>query len=183
MADEMHHALLISEAATQFHENSSPRLWHPHFSWAWLGAAPDTFILDKRSAVLGDDPAPDVSTNLSAEEAREGLAESAYITAGAESEAPPCPSMSNKPIKKQFVRPSSRQLLTLVNRIWRSKPSLRVRLVLSRFLRSIQHSSHLRHGLKNATGVAFLSIPAFLPQDSAGASHAQSWLFRYIRLD
>lgn len=52
--------------------------------------------------------------------------------------------------------------------LWSNSFTLNARLVLSRFFRSVGHSRHLRHGLKNAAGVALLGFPAFLPRDSTG---------------
>jgi transcriptional regulator of aromatic amino acid metabolism len=55
-----------------------------------------------------------------------------------------------------------------IRRIWASQSLMRLRLATSKFTRAVRHSSHLRHALKNAVGVAMLSLPAFLPKGSTG---------------
>lgn len=55
-----------------------------------------------------------------------------------------------------------------VGRVWSSERMLRLRVWLSKRYRSFHHSSHWKHGLKNAVGVAVLTFPAFMPADSAG---------------
>jgi hypothetical protein len=170
MAHEMHHALQISFNIACQHENSRPRLWHPRFSWAWLGVAPRTFILDERSAIL-DDEISDRDTNLSLEETRQGLVEHYGV-----SNIPDKDVSLSIPIaekipgvgKKSAYQFSFRDIRLILTRVWRVRRVLRLRLGLSKIIRAIQHSSHLRHALKNAAGVGLLGFPAFLPTNSAG---------------
>lgn len=63
---------------------------------------------------------------------------------------------------------SVRGVYSLPYRLWNLPAVLRFRSRLSRIIRSIQRSSHLRHAFKNAAGVALLSLPAFLASDSSG---------------
>ncbi|EGO29517.1 hypothetical protein SERLADRAFT_359518 [Serpula lacrymans var. lacrymans S7.9] len=56
---------------------------------------------------------------------------------------------------------------------------------MSKLARDAKHSSHLRHALKNAAGVALLSTPAFFPQGSAGLRwftlvHGQWMIISYV---
>lgn len=170
MANEMHYALKISYNIACLHENSRPQIWHPHLSWTWLGVAPRTFILDERSTAVTED-IYDAETYLSQEETRQGLAENC----GASSIPHANVSLSIPITEKgsgvghqytySFI---IRQIRLLIPRLWRCRAVIGFRIRLSRIIRSIQHSSHLRHALKNAAGVALLSIPAFLPANSAG---------------
>lgn len=170
MAHEMHHALQISFNIACLHENSRPRLWHPRFSWAWLGVAPSTFILDERSTILADEIS-DRDTNLSPEETRQGLFEHYDV-----SNIPDKDISLSIPIaekipgvgKKSAYRLPFRNIRIMITRVWRVRRVLRLRLGLSKIIRAIQHSSHLRHALKNAAGVGLLGFPAFLPTNSAG---------------
>lgn len=55
---------------------------------------------------------------------------------------------------------------------------------LSRSIHSLKHSRHLQYGLKNAIGIALLSLPAFLPREQGGdwfqRVHGQWALITYI---
>lgn len=55
---------------------------------------------------------------------------------------------------------------------------------LSRSIHSLKHSRHLQYGLKNAIGIALLSLPAFLPKEQGGdwfqRVHGQWALITYI---
>ncbi|EOQ99783.1 hypothetical protein J056_001325 [Wallemia ichthyophaga EXF-994] len=57
--------------------------------------------------------------------------------------------------------------------IWDAPSVLEFRLRVSRYFRTVKSSRHLRFALKNAAGVALLSIPGFLPYGSKG----QTWFF------
>lgn len=169
----MHHALQISYNIATLHENSHTRLWHPRFSWAWLGVTPSTFILDERSAFLVEENT-DVETNLSPEESRQGLAEQyGVVNLPNESVKSSLPIAEKIPGmgRRSVYRLSLRQIHLIIPRLWRCRSVLSLRLGLSKVIRAIQHSSHLRHALKNAAGVALLSFPAFLPTNSPGEAH------------
>jgi hypothetical protein len=59
-------------------------------------------------------------------------------------------------------------LTRLVHGIWANRFMLRRRLYLSKSVRSIRHSQHLRYATKYSISVALLSLPAFLPAGSTG---------------
>jgi hypothetical protein len=170
MAHEMHHALQISHNTACLHETSRVRLWHPRFSWAWLGVAPITFILDERNTILAEEFS-DRDTNLSLEETQQGLVEHHSVFNVLNKDISPSTPAAEQATGVDNNRArlfAFRDLHLVIPRIWRVRAVLRIRLGLSKVIRAIQHSSHLRHALKNAAGVALLSIPAFLPTDSAG---------------
>lgn len=170
MAHEVHHALQISHTIVNLHQTSPRRLWHPHFSLAWFGVAPRTFILDERSTLVAEE-IPDIDTNLSPEEARQGLAEHygvANIPSSISLSIPIAEKSDPGPGRKYSYRFSVRQFHLVIPWVWRARGVLRIRLGLSKVVRAILHSSHLRHALKNAAGVALLSLPAFLPPESRG---------------
>lgn len=165
MAHEMHQSLQISHNIAYLHETSNHRLWYPHFSLAWFGVAPRTFILDERDGVFAAD-IPDINTSLSAGETKQGLDEQA-------ADVPDNHASLSTPIIQRIPwigKKSSYSFHLVIPRLWRFRAVLRLRLGLSKVIRAIQHSSHLRHALKNAVGVALLSFPAFLPIGSSGWS-------------
>ena len=53
---------------------------------------------------------------------------------------------------------------------WTSRKALKLRIRTWRFMQAVRNSSHLRHALKAAVGVAILTFSAFLPAQSAGMS-------------
>ncbi|EPQ58497.1 hypothetical protein GLOTRDRAFT_36877 [Gloeophyllum trabeum ATCC 11539] len=166
MAHEMRNALQVAQRLMAVYETSSLRLWLPHLSTAWLGVTPRTFILDERTGIPMDDQSPDRDTSLSNAETEEALAEQGtavihYEYSGATQISEKLQSPSKKIV-------SFRHPWLLIYHLWRTPFVLHIRLRLSSFLRSVQHSNHLRHALKNAAGVALLTLPAFLPENSAG---------------
>lgn len=170
MANEMHHALQISNDIIVAHESSPPRLWHPRFSWSWLGVAPSTFILDERTSLFKEEDS-DLDPGLSASEARQGIAETfgvANITKKSVLVALPIAEKIPGVGERPSYTLSLRRIHLLIPLVWRFRSILRLRLALSKFIRSTQHSSHLRHALKNSIGVALLGFPAFLPINSSG---------------
>jgi hypothetical protein len=168
MANEMDHALQICHGVACLYEDSRPQLWHPRFSWAWLGVAPDPFILEERSTTAVND-VYDIDTNLSTEETRRGLAESCGIsTIPDKSGSLSLPTPNRIQGQRSVYRFSFRRIHRLIPQIWGYGGVVRFRVRLSKIIRSIRHSGHLRHALKNAAGVSLLSIPAFLPTSSAG---------------
>lgn len=179
MAHEMKHALYLCKKLTALHEASSPRLWHPHFSWAWLGAAPSTFIMEERGAILDEDsPDPQAETALSLTETLQGISENQY-PADQPDDTDPDRYANNDPddtpevLRRRRIHGrvmSVRWMASVVHHVWNYAAVLRTRLKVSRALRAVQHSSHLRHAIKNSGGIVLLSLPAFLPTDSPGAS-------------
>lgn len=169
MAHEMHQSLQISHHIACLHETSNHRLWYPHFSLAWFGVAPRTFVLNERDgAFTADITDTDANTNLSAEETRRGLDEHYKV---ANIRIPDSHVSLSTPVIKRIpgiVKKSAYHFHLALPRLWRFRAVLRLRLGLSKVIRAIQHSSHLRHALKNAVGVALLSFLAFFPPGSAG---------------
>ncbi|KDQ33705.1 hypothetical protein PLEOSDRAFT_1031053 [Pleurotus ostreatus PC15] len=179
MAHEMKHALYLCKKLTALHEVSSPRLWHPHFSWAWLGAAPSTFIMEERGAILDQDsPDPQAETALSLTETLQGISENQYPTDQPDDNDPdgyPDSSPDDTPevLRRRRIHGrvmSVRWMASVIHHVWNYAAVLRTRLKVSRVLRAVQHSPNLRHAIKNAGGIVLLSLPAFLPTDSPGAS-------------
>ncbi|KAL0947218.1 hypothetical protein HGRIS_013335 [Hohenbuehelia grisea] len=166
MAHEMRHALHVSQSTIALYENSPPRLWHPRFSWAWLGLAPPNYVLEERGAIV-DDESPQATTTLSLEETLQGISEKRYDDIEAEGD-----NILRR--KRHAGRPFTfNWLQRLLGHLWNHPRTVCWRLGLSKMIRSVQHSSHLRHAMKNAAGVALLSIPAYLPVDSPG----HSWFY------
>jgi len=111
----------------------------------------------------------EAETSLSAREIHHGMAP---YRAGAQEtqEKRYCGGMKprEKPEAKGMRRYSPSSFLFRVRRVWNHPHMLVLRLRASRAMRGLQHSSHLRHALKNAVGVALLGLAAFLPPTSAG---------------
>lgn len=63
---------------------------------------------------------------------------------------------------------SNQWFRSLLYSSWNHPKTLRARLRLSRFTKSLERSPHLRHAFKNAIGVALLSLPAYLERDAPG---------------
>ena len=144
------------------YESSKYRMWHPRISIAWLGLPPRSLMFDEKEAVpVGHQPH---ETNLTAEEAREGVEE------------------YNRPIPDEDAKSEGGSTLkkvaqanpaVVIRRIWRSARVIQIRLWLSGWERAIHHSPHLQHAFKNAAGVALLSLPVFLSPGSSGTSIPQ----------
>lgn len=165
MAHQMGHALQLAEDIASSYEACAPRLWHPHLSWAWLGLSPSTFISEERGNLFDDDPR-ELWTSLSPEEIKQGLVEHTYLGARAWSSSMQSTTRNESP----GAHFSLLRLSSLILHLWDLPQVLRIRFNLSKVIRSIQHSHHLWHAIKNAAGVALLSFPAFLPADSTSAS-------------
>jgi hypothetical protein len=164
MAHDIHHALQILHDVALSYTNSTPRLWYPHVSWAWLGVAPRTFVLNEEQNSYPDDPGSEPSTTVSAQKARQGMAENRDIVTSSLVHA-----RSNPSRNQSWKRPiTSVWIPFIVYRMWNWQSTLNIRLSTSRCLRSMQHSRHLQHAMKNAAGVAILSFAAFLPSRSSG---------------
>ncbi|KDQ53035.1 hypothetical protein JAAARDRAFT_61594 [Jaapia argillacea MUCL 33604] len=165
MANEMRRGLRIAEGICEGYETSRTRLWFPRISYAWLGVSPRTFIMQEETdGIPLEYTVSDASGGMSAAEAKEGLAEQAYSRAHRS-----FPNINVVPSAGVTrMRMSWRLPFALIYLMWTHSFVIYFRLRLSRLLRSAQHSSHLRHALKYAGGVAILSIPAFLPLGSPG---------------
>lgn len=185
-------ALEISQLVIRLHEESAPRLWLPRISWEWLGSAPKTYISEERHT-LSVGKMAHMDENISTE-ALETLAMHPLMSADdnyhvsaqsrrdmgrryyARTKSLETDSMVSVPLVGNATLATAQNQRHLTWRrmhlvfpwAWRTRYAFRIRLWLSRKLRSVKHSSHLRHAFKNALGVALLSLPAFLPTDSAG---------------
>ena len=117
---------------------------------------------------------------LTVMEARQGLAERAFSFTLVKGRPLPAGGLSMR--YKTYAASASRMDLKLgdskpwtwkywsgfISMLWSTERMLRLRVWLSKRHRAWQHSSHWRHGLKNAIGVAVLSFPAFMPESSSG---------------
>ncbi|EED77059.1 predicted protein [Postia placenta Mad-698-R] len=191
MAHEMRAALQIAAQMHAQYEESRVRLWHPHLSLAWLGVPPGPFIADDGAAALQlhavaagaalwadtDTPGGAASAfDLTAAETREGLVEQGFAAS-----SPRLPGgLSREILRQRERRGARRSVAELVMAAWSHPRVLRARIYAARVHRAVLHSPHLRHGMKNAIGVAVLSFPAFLPLDSTGRHNiiGNIWLCR-----
>lgn len=188
MAHEMRAALQIAAQMHAQYEESRVRLWHPHLSLAWLGVPPGPFIADDGAAALqlhavaagaalwADTDAPGGAASafdLTAAETREGLVEQGFAAS-----SPRLPGgLSREILRQRERRGARRSVAELVMAAWSHPRVLRARIYAARVHRAVLHSPHLRHGMKNAIGVAVLSFPAFLPLDSTGEGpRSSAWL-------
>lgn len=161
MANEMHRALLVAEKILLLHNTSRTRLWYPCLSWAWLGIAPPTIIGDDRDRVMSDDNDPQLFEDehrMSMAEAREGLSEIARWRDS---------NLSSPMNLYSGTIFTSRESLRLRHIIYGPRIT-RLRLLFARRVRSIAHSSHLKHAIKNSIGVMLLGLPAFFPAGTPG---------------
>ena len=192
MAQEMCRALHVAENVAARYEESPTRLWYPRISMQWLGVPPGQFISEDRnelpypedSADGGAGAGGETDERLTFMEARQGLAESQHAFSFTLVKGRPLPAggLAAEKYRTYVAASASRMQLKLaaarkwtwafwrgrVGAVWTSERMLRARVWLSKAHRSVQHSSHWRHGLKNALGVAVLTFPAFMPADSAG---------------
>ncbi|KIJ69535.1 hypothetical protein HYDPIDRAFT_145711 [Hydnomerulius pinastri MD-312] len=187
MAYDTSHILQVAQKIAAHHDASRLRLWHPKLSLQWLGVPPRTFFMDEHGTFIVQEVL-EPETTLSIQEVQQGMAAVEKSTVAAETEpesyflalnkeSPPIPNLSIKTLPRcSFI---------LLSRLWNHPQTLRIRLLASKVIRNTQHSSHLRHALKNAIGVAALSVPAFLPSDSASnrwftAFHGQWMIISYV---
>lgn len=187
MAQEMGTALKVAHHVATLYEASHTRLWYPHVSLQWLGVPPGPFIADDNGDMVhtsggtidGDPTDVGVDERLTLMEARQGLAERAYsftlskgrpIPAGglaSRYKTYAAASVSKMELRLNHAKVWSWQFWTgCVGMMWSSERIMRARVWLAKLYRALQHSSHWRHGLKNAIGVAVLTFPAFMPLDS-----------------
>ncbi|TFL06868.1 hypothetical protein BDV98DRAFT_1716 [Pterulicium gracile] len=160
MANDVQSALgLIHELLTSY-EEAKPHLTVPLLNKAWLGVHVDTLPLEVSDSAADTDTGND---NLTHKEQLE------------------VDRMSENIIIKQEQRPAKRPPILTILRVlrlsdlWKSTPMLRARFSTFKFIRSFKHSPHIRYALKNAVGVAALSLPGFLPPDHPG----HQWFYKY----
>jgi hypothetical protein len=158
MASDVLRALKTCRHCIEVYNASKPKIWFPRWNSAWLGVSLRGLVIDEQ----GDDlnfiiP---TSSNLSGEELREGLQESA-------NPSNPGRVYSNSTLTPQILNPC--QCIWAVARsLWNYSRVLQIRLSLSRVVKGVQGSSHLKHAFKNAAGIALLGLPAYMPSSSFG---------------
>lgn len=168
MGHELRNALRIAHRINALCASGRTRLWLPKLSSAWLGATPSSYALYEPSYLLSGEPQSGTNqpdSDLSSAEARQGLLENSH-TAAAMRDRVDLYTTDLRPSLQDTL--SFRRLPELIHSLWSSGPSMRIRFVGSWIVRSAQHSSHLKHALKNAGGVALLTLPAFLDTRAAG---------------
>ncbi|KAH9951443.1 hypothetical protein B0H21DRAFT_776136 [Amylocystis lapponica] len=188
MAQEMRLALQVARRIAMRHEESKTRLWYPRVSLQWLGVPPGPFISDDFGTILhvpdvnssaADPGAVNAGENLTYAETRQALAERGlspdlrYPEHSAKQHAY-FRTPAQVHVRKRLLW-SWGLVPDLFALLWSHRRVLWIRMWLSAALRAVQHSSHLRHAMKNAIGVALLSLPAFLPADSAGRRWFTAW--------
>ncbi|GBE82545.1 hypothetical protein SCP_0409290 [Sparassis crispa] len=198
MAQEMRLALKDARRIASRYEASAVRLWYPQITLAWLGVPQAFFMSDDFGSTMQltgisdadeDLREQDAEERLTIAEARQALAEQShpmdsmqsltrrtYFGASVETK-------SGEPGPWYSLKSWSRRSKML----WSHPRMVDGRMWLSKGYRSIQHSSHIRHAMKSAIGVAILSFPAFMPGQSAGRRwfttwHGQWMVISYLRV-
>jgi hypothetical protein len=157
MGTEVQRALQVCTRMITLYESSTYRIWHPRISIAWLGLPPRSLMFDEQEAIPVEDRPHE--SNLTVEEAREGVEEYKY----------PVPDEDAKSEGGSTLKKVARaNPAAIIRNIWRSARVVEIRLLLSNWERAVHHSPHLQHALKNAAGVALLSLPIFLSPESSG---------------
>ena len=172
-------ALQVAQRLSTQYADSHPRLWHPHFSLAWLGVPPGNFVYDDVNAPLDqlgssseEALAITEDNSFASPEWKQGLRDihtvhdrraalrAARMHMFARDAHPDADHSLSwwEPVTNWFYD------------VWANPRSLKLRMRVWKFLKAVRHSSHLRHALKNASGVALLTFPAFMPENSSGES-------------
>ncbi|TFY68062.1 hypothetical protein EVJ58_g1227 [Rhodofomes roseus] len=192
MAQEMRTALQIADRMYTQYEESHVRLWYPRISLAWLGVAQGHLISDSGDATVqiqasapkgtGWETPNDAEASMTLAETAEGLLEKGYslnTPLMGNSRLPGGLSFSILGTKERAARSRKRMFFgsipDLVTWLWSQSWMIRLRLRMARSYRSVTHSPHLRHAIKNAIGVAVLSLPAFLPVNNSARVWFSSW--------
>lgn len=165
MAQEIQSGLHVIQEIRACYDESKPRLWYPRVSLAWLGVTPTMVSFDEGGTFL-DESLPDEPNLLSEREALQGIAERTYSEDQDDDYVKRLTTKKPRIIGRPF---SARWFRSLIYSTWNHPKALRARLRLSRLLKSLEGSPHLRHAFKNAAGVALLGLPAFLASDTSGA--------------
>jgi hypothetical protein len=132
----------------------------------WFGM-PHEVIVDERMEYL-EDPVPFLADRkLSNSEVQQGLREQRESLSTANTGAVNERNIFRMRYARQYP-PGYGPWSFSVYRLWNSEWVLCARLALAPILRSITHSKHLQHALKNAIGVALLSMAGFYPVGSSG---------------
>ncbi|KXN87739.1 hypothetical protein AN958_08215 [Leucoagaricus sp. SymC.cos] len=138
--------------------------------------------LNRRGGNFLDEDVTEESSLLSEREALQGIAERTYDGGDDEDYT------RRLTIKRQKTRGrigSSEWFKSVFFSHWNHPKTLKARLRLSEISRSLERSPHLRHALKNAGGVALLSLPAYLASGTPGrqwfqASYGQWMVISYV---
>ncbi|KAJ8080407.1 hypothetical protein PM082_017240 [Marasmius tenuissimus] len=175
MAHESLHAIEVAESILEAYETGRPKLWHPRFTLAWLGAAPPAIILEDRR-VPSEESLFQTRTDVLPEETRADIsARDDSMREKKRSRVPISSRSPGKPLSLQWVK-------ALFAYGWNHPNTISTRLTMSRVFRSITHSNHLKHASKKAIGVALLSLPAFLPSNSTARHWFHAWKGQWMVL-
>ncbi|KAH7881894.1 Fusaric acid resistance protein family-domain-containing protein [Phlebopus sp. FC_14] len=186
MAYDTNHVLQISQRIAARYDASDHRLWFPRLSLQWLDVAPRTFLIDEYSTPVLQEPSEPTPT-LPDDQLTQDMAsfeEPSIAVArekGSHTTNLPRPPPTSKYTPFILTRFGHR----FFTRKWNHRWTLRVRLAASKIIINVKRSSHVHHAVKNAIGMAILSIPAFLPSDSSGFRwftefHGQWMIISYV---
>ncbi|KAI0075450.1 hypothetical protein K474DRAFT_1646442 [Panus rudis PR-1116 ss-1] len=185
MAQEMRHALRIAEHLVRQYAEPHSYIWLPRISLAWLGVPPGLVITEEQTVIPREvnQELHEDQMNVPRAERRQGIAERRFAMVRARSDE-----LHNRQ-QKTTVRTGIGKVVTTfwttLFWLWSNDDMLKLRVKLWHFHRSLKNSSHLRHAIKNAVGVALLSFPAFLPDSSGGPRwfegvHGQWMVISYL---
>lgn len=177
MAQEMRQALQIAENLVHLYNQPHPKIWLPRLSLAWLGVPPGPVIAEDSSApfsgMTNSSESLDESVeDLSCRERKEGMVEQRFALMRMRTEAGRF--STKKPIgkrerAKRELYSLTLHISTLTAWLWSNDAMLKFRVELWNLNRTLKRSSHhFGHALKCAVGVALLTLPAFLPENSSG---------------
>lgn len=173
MAHEMRIALNIAQRFADQYDSSRSRLWFPHLTLAWLGVPPGSFISDDPNVLLNSasrDDIPDLNTEYGEAEFKQGFKEQVYRTDVRKTAAKAAMMRMSKGVNHGEGEDKSSWYQELSGLFWTNRKALKLRLQAWRYLQGVRHSSHLRHAVKAAVGVAVLTFPAFMSRESPGLS-------------
>ncbi|KAL0071633.1 hypothetical protein AAF712_001490 [Marasmius tenuissimus] len=176
MAHECIHALKVAESILETYETGRAKLWHPRFTLAWLGAASPAIILEDRGPPSEETFSHQTRTDISTEETKAGLSErNDLIHEDKRRHVLSSSHVQGSTLSLQWIK-------SLFTHGWNHPSTMATRLMMSRAFRSITHSNHLKHALKNSVGVALLSLPAFLPENSPARHWFHAWRGQWMVL-
>ncbi|TIB72848.1 hypothetical protein E3Q17_01223 [Wallemia mellicola] len=136
------------------------KIHYPRNFWSWL-KAPSTTINDFGMKPDGNDDF------LSVEQKEENRHKHTF------EEEMQLQAYAAYAIRRSRLKQSGFSIKYWFLNIWDAPKVLKSRLAVARSFRSLRSSRHIKFALKNAAGVAVLSIPCFLPYKSPG----QLWFF------
>ncbi|KAF8633737.1 hypothetical protein AX17_004393 [Amanita inopinata Kibby_2008] len=174
-AYDVKHALNVAHDVVNTYEASPLKLWHPRLTVAWLGVAASPVVLDEPILFL-EEEGLEPPTNLTLQETIHGIAERRNSTNhihGGEKLSHRRILLHDKLFFPQWWR-------CIFYYLWNHTWTMRTRLSLSRILRSIQHSPHLKHAVKNAAGVSILGVAAFLPETTSARHWFESVIAQWM---